>query len=200
LADEIDTERKRLTSANDVYEQAVEERVAATSLIVFLDSTVDGGVMDLSREVSVITHNKTDDPLYRTLFPIAPSTAMKPVASDSQNTFVKALIDRIETDSRYESLRGRVQTLKVAEAELEGALKAREDLRTPEVRAAVDLSAALDSAKRAYNKLPARLSLIFDNKAFIETFFVKNPKPGGADEEEGDESPETATPTGAGSK
>jgi exonuclease VII small subunit len=194
LAQEIDAERARLDKANEAYEQSVEERVAATALIGHLDSLVDEGVAAIARDVAVITANRPDDPFYKALFPVAPSTATGPVASESQNRFVKALVDRIESDSRYESLRGRTATLKQAQAEIDGALSRREELRTPELRAAADLQAALESARRAYNKLYPRLSLLFESKSYIETFFATIKKPGKTDEEtEGDSTlPESA--------
>jgi hypothetical protein len=174
LGEEIDEERARLETAHDAFEQAREERVATTALIGHLDGGVDGHVAGIAREVAVITENNKEDPFYKTLFPVAPSTATTPVASDSQNRFVKTLIDRIETDDRYESLRPRAAELKASQAELEQMLETRENLRTPELRASVDLQTALDSARRAYNKLYPRLSLLFDNKSFVETFFVKS--------------------------
>jgi hypothetical protein len=196
MSKEVDAERAKLDSANEAYEQLFEERVALTALIDYLDSLVDGGVMAIARDVSVITGNKTDDPFYKLLFPVAPSTATAPVASDSQTLFVKALIDRIETDSRYESLRPRAAALKTAQADLERALKDREDLRTPMTRAALDLQAALENGKRMYNKLLPRLSLTFDKPSYVETFFSKLRKSKGAvdpdTEEVGDE--ETAAP------
>jgi signal transduction histidine kinase len=187
LAQEIDAERSRLDKANEAYEQSVEERVAATALIGHLDSLVDEGVAAIARDVAVITANRPDDAFYKALFPVAPSTATAPVASESQNRFVKALIDRIQSDSRYESLRGRAATLKQAQSDLDAALSRREELRTPEQRTAADLQAALESARRAYNKLHPKLSLLFESKSYIETFFAtvrKSDKPGGEAEDE----------------
>lgn len=195
LAQDVDARRTALDRANEAHDQAVDERVAATAVILYLDSIVDQNVMAIARDVAVMTANKTDSELYRPLFPVAPSTAVAPVASDSQNLFVKALIDRIESDSRYESLRGRAQTLKSAQAELEKALAHRTELMTPEARTAADLQAALESARRTYNKLGPHLALIFESKAYIETFFTKLRKPGTADEEETEE--ETPATEGA---
>ena len=174
LAGEIEAERTRLSGALDAYEQIREQRVGLTALIGHQDGIVDGQVADIARQVAVITGNKTDTEFYKSLFPIAPSTATAPTASDSQNRFVKALIDRIETDDRYDSLRPTAAELKTAQTELDRLLTEREDLRTPELRATVDLRTALDSARRAYNKLYPKLQLIFDNKGFIETFFISN--------------------------
>ncbi len=189
MSKEVDAERAKLEGANETFEQLVEESVALTALIEYLDSLVDGGVMGIAREVSVTTENKTDDPYYKSLFSVAPSTAVAPVASDSQNQFVKALIDRIETDARFESLRPRAAALKIAEADLEAALKQRNDLRLPLTRASVDLKAALESCRRTYNKLLPRLSLLFDKPAFVETFFLKLRKPKGTGRPETEEEP-----------
>jgi hypothetical protein len=166
--------------------------VAATALIGHLDSVVDERVAAIARDMAVITGGKKDDELYKALFPVAPSTATAHVASESQNRFVKAVIDRIENDSRYENLRGRAAALKQAQTDLEGALSQREELRTPEQRASSDLQAALDSARRAYNKLHPRLSLLFDNKSYVETFFVKMSKSAKPDDEDGEATPENA--------
>jgi hypothetical protein len=71
------------------------------------------------------------EPFYKVLFPVAPSEAVAPVASPSQNQFVKALVDRIETDSRYESLRGRASALKAAQTDLDRAQTFFSKLRKP---------------------------------------------------------------------
>jgi len=197
LAEEILAERNRTDQANEAYEQAVEERVAATALVTYLDTIVDDCVMAISRDVAVTTGNKTDDPYYKPLFPVAPSTATKPVASDSQNLFVKALIDRIETDPQYESLRGRAATLKAAQADLDTALADRKELLTPEIRASVDLATALDNARRTYNKLLPRLSLIFEKKAFVETFFLRRRKSKRSDDASTDTEAPEADGTGS---
>jgi hypothetical protein len=102
------------------------------------------------------------------------------------------LIDRVESDARYESLRDRVATLKQCQTELDQTLAQREALRTPELRATTDLQAALESARRAYNKLYPRLSLLFDSKSFIETFFVQLQKSDKSDAEVSEDQPAVA--------
>lgn len=182
LGQEIEAERAALEKAGEAHAQIREERVAATAVIWHQDSIVDAAVAALAREVMVITGGKLDDPFYKSLFPVAPSTATLPMASDFQTRFVKALVDRIETDDRYQSLRAAAQTIKEAQAELDRLLTQRETLRAPELRAEVDLKTALDSARRAYNKLYPKLSLLFESKAFIETFFVAVDKSGKAEQ------------------
>ncbi len=182
LGREIEAERTGLEKAKEAHAEIREERVAATAVIWHQDALVDAAVAALAREVMVITGGKTDDAFYKSLFPVAPSTATQPLASDSQNRFVKALVDRVETDDRYQSLRTTAQTIKEAQAELDRLLVEREALRTPELRAEVDLKTALDSARRAYNKLYPKLSLLYDSKAFIETFFVTVDKSGKAEQ------------------
>lgn len=73
--------------------------------------------------VSLITGNKTEDEFYKTLFPVAPSRATAPVANDSRNLVVRALIDRIESDDRYEALRPCAEELKTAQSELDRAIR-----------------------------------------------------------------------------
>jgi len=172
LGQEIDSERIALEKVKEAHTQIREERVAATAVIWHQDSVVDAAVAALAREVTVITGGKPDDPFYKSLFPVAPSVASQSMAGDYQTRFVKALVDRIETDDRYQSLRTRAQTIKEAQAELDSLLAQRESLRAPELRAEIDLKTSLDSARRAYNKLYPKLCLIFESKAFIETFFI----------------------------
>jgi hypothetical protein len=93
----------------------------------------------------------------------------------------RALIDRIESDDRYESLRPRAEILKTSQTELERAIEERENLRTPELRASVDLRTALDSGRRAYNRLYPKLTLLFESKGFLETFFITNDRSAKAD-------------------
>jgi len=136
--------------------------------------------------------NKPDDGFYRALFLVAPSVATAPMASEPQSRFVKALIDRIESDAPYESLRGRATTFKQCQTELDQTLEQREALRTPELCAAADLQAALESANRSYNKLYPRLSPLFDSKSFIDTFFAEVHKTDKADTELPEEQPAAA--------
>ena len=135
---------------------------------------MDGFVGDIARQVAVINGNRSDTDFYKSLFPTAPSTAVSGTANDSQNRFVNALIARIETEDRYEGLRETAAALKAAQTELDRLLTERENLRAPELRASTDLRTALDSARRAYNKLYPKLQLLFDSKGFIETFFISH--------------------------
>lgn len=195
LAAEIEAERTRLSGAQDAYEQIREQRVGLTALIAHQDGIVDGLVADIARQVAVINGNRTDTEFYKSLFPVAPSKATSPKASESQNRFVKALIDRIETDARYETFRTTAAELKAAQTELDRLLVEREELRAPELRAAVDLRTALDSARRAYNKLSPRLQLLFDNKGLIETFFIAHGSSSTAEQQALDESLADSAPS-----
>jgi hypothetical protein len=58
---------------------------------------------------------------------------------------------------------------------------------------ASNIGAALENARRAYNKLYPKLSLLFDSKSYIETFFVDISKPGKTNEEAEEESTQTET-------
>jgi hypothetical protein len=55
------------------------------------------------------------------------------------------------------------------------------------------LQSALESSRRAYNKLYPRLSLLFESKSYIETFFAAVKKSGKTDGEAEEESTPTET-------
>ena len=173
LAGVIDAERTSIETANDTHEQAREERVAATAEIDYLDGELDLKVMDLSRQVAVLTGSNTSDERYKMLFPVAPSKAVKPTAGESQHRFVKILVDRLENDKRFEALRGNVKPIVTAQTDLEKAIVNREECYMPEMRVSTDLKVAIDKAGRTYNKLYPQLTLIFDNERLVESFFLK---------------------------
>ncbi len=173
LAGVVDAERKSIESADEVHEQAREERIAATAEIDYLDGELDLKVMNLSREVAVLTGSNTADERYKMLFPVAPSKAVKPTAGEAQHRFIKILVERLENDDRFDALRGNVEPIKTAQTYLEKAIANREELYMPEMRAATDLKVALDKARRVYNKLYPQLTLIFDNERLVDSFFLK---------------------------
>lgn len=188
LADDVDAARKRVEEARDRYEQAVEERVAQTAEIGYLDSVVDARVMDVAREFHVLAGGKLDDPRRPLLFRKAPSVVLEDTASADQGAFVTGVVFALRNEPALAPLKHLADPLEQAQQELEAALKRRTDLGTPEARAAAHLSVAVEDGKRVYNRMYAQLTLLLGGGALVESFFTDlSTKDVGAKESDGAE-------------
>jgi hypothetical protein len=173
LISEIETVRSALATAEEAYSQAKEERMAATAEINYLDGQLDQTVMALAREVGVMTRNKTQDPRYMKLFPTAPSALIRPIAGESQERFVRSLINRLQEDADYAGLKPYAETMEKQQQLLNQAGQRREQLYQPEVKAQTDQRIVLDQARRLYQNIYHRLQLLFPtDAALVESFFM----------------------------
>jgi len=169
----VSAARSALTTTNEAWKQAVEERVAASAEVAYLDSLLDAAVADLAREVVVLVRSDRADPRYRKLFATPPSSAMRPVANETQDLFVQNLIQRLGEDADLASLRPHADKLTQRRDALKGALARRSSLYLPETKTAADRNQALDAARRLYNQMPAQLTLAIGNdRALIDSFFA----------------------------
>ena len=166
--------RQALRSADDSWQEARTARMAATAEVEFQDEWLDGGVMQVGRVARALVEGQTGDPRYTALFPIAPSAAMAPVGGDAQARFVKAMIQQLEGDDAFVSLRHHATTLTERAEALTTALAAREELYLAEAQADAVRTRAADAARRAYNLMYPRLQLIFpDRPTLVESFFLR---------------------------
>lgn len=195
LAADIKQERAALLEAYEAYLDAREERVAGSAEVAYLDGRVDGEVMDVSRGLLVITRGRTDTPLYRALFPTAPSEAVRGTADDPQTRLVRGVIEELRSNADLKSLIHHADALEKLQGDLDAAKQRREDLYVPEGRAFARYQVALDHARRTYNLLHPRLQLMFpDDPLLVESFFKTQTASARDDDDE--ETP--AVPTAAG--
>ena len=182
LAPDVVAVRSTLVEKDDIADEATEERVGCSAVVAYDDHVVDGVVKDLSLEAKVLVHGVLDEPLYVRLFPIAPSTAMKPVAGDPQERYVTGIVTQLESNDAYATLRGHLPKLTTALGELKAVVKLRDGLYVKEAMALSERRIALDNGRRVYNLMYSRLQVLFPgNNALVDTFF-KDLRGGGATE------------------
>jgi len=183
LATEITAARDALNAANGAWEEARAQRVAATAEIEYRDELLDAAAMQLSRTALALVEGDTTDPRYRTLFPIAPSTAMRPVADDAQTRFVTALLARLEADEAFVDLAIHAPTIRQRAEAVANAINGREALYVAEATASTARAITADAARRAYNLMYPRLQLMFPgDERLVESFFVRRGRGGEGDE------------------
>lgn len=174
MAEQINQVKTNLQELQENWLQAVEERVASTAYITYLDQVVDGHVMDLTRRVLSKTKNNRADPHFIILFPIAASAGMAPVASVSQNRYVKSILQILHNDPEYAEYSESKELIGNAQKELKENLKHREELYIIESQANTKRRIAMSEACREYNVTYPRLRLLFpDNPKLVESFFIR---------------------------
>ena len=172
LAADIDKERDALNERNEAYENAFEERVAASAEIGFLDGMLGSTVSDLARDVNALVKGRTDDPRYLRIFIGTPSERMKPVGGPEQDRFVQNILDVLAKDSDFASLHAHVPLITDWQQQLTDAVKRRETLQLAEDRARQELDIAIARARKVYNLMEHRLALIFpDSEPLVASFF-----------------------------
>jgi hypothetical protein len=173
-APEVDAAREDVKAKSEAYDEALEQRVAATAEIEYLDGRLDGTVIGLGRDVLGLVNGDRSDARYLKLFPVAPTTMMKPVGGDTQATYVSVILDRIADDDDLSTLRNHLKPIRQQLDALEKATKARRLLTIAENKAAADRRLALEDARRVYRLMHPRLLLQFpDDSALVESYFAK---------------------------
>jgi len=172
FAPDLQAARTALASADDALDNARTARVAATAEITWIDERIDTTIIQLGREARALVQGNARDPRYTRLFPIAPSEATRPVGGDTQTRFVTSIIQLLETDDAFASLRPQATPLRELSEQLTAATAARETLYLDENRAASERREAHEVARRAYNLLYPRLLLAFpEDEGLVESFF-----------------------------
>lgn len=172
LQADVKATRDTLRAQHEAWQQAKDERVAASAEIEYVDGLVDREVMSTSREALVLTGGDRDDSRYRTLFPVPPSQAMRPVGGDEQRRYVGSLTQQIEADEAYASLRPRAEQLRTLQARLDALEADRQARYLAEEQARTRRAIALDDARRVHNRLYFQLRLLLDDEALVESFFL----------------------------
>lgn len=172
LGADLAAERKRLADAEEQHDDAYERWLGSAATVRHLDRKLGKLVLRLSRDTLVLVDGNRKDTRYQKLFATPPSEGMRGVGGDPQELYVRTLITRVKNDDAFVSLRGHLPGLTSELEALKGAIASRDELRLKQAMASRDLRMAVDSAKRNYNLLQSRLTLIFpDDPELVETFF-----------------------------
>lgn len=173
IADEVAVHRQALKSAMDGAKTALEKRMAATAEIEWRDTQLDRAVMNLSLTVLAKVGNNRKDPLYQGLFPIAPSTAMKGTANDSQTQFVGAILSVHAQNGRYAQFDTEVETIEAAADAVDQAITERDKRYVEEATTNRNLAQVTGTVRRFYNQLHPRLLILEDDRDLVESFFYR---------------------------
>ncbi|MFH1149823.1 MAG: hypothetical protein V1748_05065 [Actinomycetota bacterium] len=174
LARDLDEARVGIQAVTELYAQALEVRVAATAEIEYLDYCLDQAVMNLAREIAVMTKGRPEDPRHTKLFPSAPSELIRPIANEVQGRFVRSLVSRLREDKDYGHLLQHAETIEQAQLGLDSALERRKSLYEPELKAQTDRRIAMDRARALYNTLYHRLTLLYpEHPTLVRSFFLR---------------------------
>lgn len=172
----ITAQRQKLREANDVYLEAVDERIALTAEIKYRDSVIDRLVLvNLKRDLLTLTvDHPSGGKFEKKLFlGVAPSEGMKPIATDSQASYVAGIISRLENDADFAPIKGNAAKLDKAQKDIDVLIAERKKAIVAERITQGDLDLALDEARRFYNQLYPQLSLLFpDDPSLVESYFL----------------------------
>ncbi len=172
LAPEIQQSRSEVVAAEEAHDEKHEQWLAASAVVRYLDTKLGQMVGTLARDTLSLVGGNRQDARYQRLFAKAPSEAMKGVADDPQERYVRTIIATVQEDDAYKTLRGHLPGLIASLGELKTAVAKRNDLMLANEMALRDVRLTLDKAKRAYNLMYPRLQVIFpDDPALVETFF-----------------------------
>jgi hypothetical protein len=173
LADEVKAERERIRAAAEAHEEAVMRRMAATSVIYYVDSLLDAEVRRLSLAALAFVEGDRGRSTYANLFNTPPGDAMRPVASSEQATYVRRLISVLELGGDYAPLDRFIAPLTAAQAEVDAAVAAREGRYAEESRAQTQLAMICEDARRLYNGFHPRLAIMFpEQERLVDSFFA----------------------------
>lgn len=165
--------RAALARAEDAYDDAVDARVASTAEIAYRDAHLGEAVASLARDVDALVDGRADDPRRRRIFLANPSAAMKPLGGDAQDRFVSNVLDVLENDDAFASLRRHAPGVRARQDALTAAFARRTALQLDEARAGRALDIAADAARKLYNQMIHRASLQYpDDAALVESFFA----------------------------
>jgi hypothetical protein len=165
--------RAELVQKQEAYELALEERVALTAEIGYLDQRVDERVMRLSKEL-LAQENRRDTERFLSFFPSSATEVIRPVGGSAQHRLVRGLLEGLSRDAEAggQSLQHHAAPLQEVQDALEQAEARREALYIQESRAKSERDAAQRDAQRHYNLLYPQLQLLFpDDPALVESFF-----------------------------
>jgi hypothetical protein len=184
LADEAAAVRADLRQKSDAWEEAVDEARAATAEVGYKDTKLDKGVkLELKAAVALLTASmpaKQRDALTAKLFGgKPPSEGMKGVGGRAQSHYVDAILAHLATPE-FATLKPQADKIASLRADLAAVETNRASRRTAEQVARSALENSAEAAKRFYNQMQSRLTLLLpDDPEFVESCFVdlRSPAP-----------------------
>jgi hypothetical protein len=175
IAQEIDQARSELAEAQERFEVAYTERLAATAEVSYRDDVLDAAVLNLADEALRAFPEQRNDPRYLLLFPIAPIEAVASTASHRQSRFVHQLVATLQNEAAMAPLAAHGQVISKRQAQLEAALAQREERFQQETLATRRRNEALEEACRTYNRSFSRLQLLFRDGRRIQSLYPNLP-------------------------
>lgn len=176
LAEEASAIRAELRQKNDIWENAVDEARAATAEVGYKDAQLDKAVkLELKAAVALMTATMTAkqrDAVTAKLFGgKSPSEGMKAVGGPAQGHYVDAILGHLATPE-FAALKPQADRITSLRADLAAVESTRASRRTAEQVARTALEDSVETAKRFYNQMHARLTLMLpDDPDFVESCF-----------------------------
>lgn len=177
LADEIAALRADVKQKREAWEEAFDEARAAAADVVYSDSSIDACVkLELKAAVAVLTSTMTAkqrDAVTAKLYGgKSPSEGMKNVGGPAQQHYVDAILGHLATPE-FASLKAIADKLTTLRDALAAAEANRTTRRTAEQVSRSALEDSVEAAKRAYNQMNPRLTLLLpDDPDFVESCFL----------------------------
>jgi len=164
--------RADLRRCEERWEDALDERVAASAEVLFRDQRLGEAVAALARDVNVLVGGRTDDARYQRLFLTTPSAAMRPVAGPDQERFVRNVLHVLESDDAFVHERKHAAAIRAGQEALDEAIARRDTLQLAEDRARRELDIATGEARTLYNQMGHRVALAYPgDDVLVDSFF-----------------------------
>lgn len=194
FAEEAAKVRAELCKKREAYIEALDERLALSAEITYLDACLDRAVLvGLRRDLAVLAADRPT--VEKKLFAgVSPKSGMRPVAGESQEHYVAGIIGRLEGDPDFAPIASHAAKLRKRLNDLNAVLAKRRELRIKERLALGDLEEETEHASRYYNRMHPQLKLLFPNDLpLVESFFfdLRAPASSGSGGEPSGASPET---------
>lgn len=172
FADEAANVRVELCKKREAYVEALDERLALSAEIAYLDACLDRAVLvGLRRDLTAVAADRPA--MEKRLFAgVSPRSGMRPIAGEAQEHYVAGIIARLESDPDLAPLASHAAKLRKRLEDLNAALAKRRELRIKERLALGDLEEETERSSLYYNRMHPQLKLLFPNDLpLVESFF-----------------------------
>jgi hypothetical protein len=172
FAEEAAQVRAQLCKKREAYIEALDERLALSAEIAYLDACLDKAVLvGLRRDLTVLTSDRPA--IEKKLFAgVSPKSGMRPIGGEAQEHYVTGIIARLEADADFAPIASHAAKLRKRLHDLNDALAKRRELRIKERLALGDLEEETEHASLYYNRMHPQLKLLFPNDLpLVESFF-----------------------------
>ena len=172
FADEAAQVRGSLCKKREAYIEALDERLALSAEITYLDACLDRAVLvGLRRDLTVLSSDRSA--VEKKLFAgVSPRSGMRPIGGDAQEHYVAGIVNRLETDPDFAPIASHAGKLRKRLHDLNQALAKRRELRIKERLSLGDLEEETEHASLYYNRMYPQLKLLFPNDLpLVESFF-----------------------------